>query len=169
MFACWQLLKANWFWWVLFQLVVSTMNGLAQLLHTEWRLTCSWKLVIATLKETIPPFKVCESLRTHQSIYASKPTIVLRPYGARLLCLLWTFFNLQNDLTDQEIGDFMVLRSAGFPVTKLLCWNFLASLTCLGGVGDPIQGRFKWAKWGCGKHHGEVRITVRWGMPSCVV
>jgi len=34
----------------------------------------------------------------------------------------------------QEIGDFMVLRSAGFPVTKLLCWNFLASLTCLGGV-----------------------------------
>lgn len=80
------------------------------------------------------------------------------------------FFYLQIDLTDQEIGDFMVLRSAGFPVTKLLCWNFLASLTCLGGVGDPIKrGASDEAKWGCGKHHGEVRITVRWGMPICVV
>lgn len=35
----------------------------------------------------------------------------------------------------QEIGDFMVLRSAGFPTGQLLCWNFLASLTCAGGVG----------------------------------
>lgn len=34
----------------------------------------------------------------------------------------------------QEIGDFMVLRAAGFPVRQLLCWNFIASLTCLGGV-----------------------------------
>ena len=29
----------------------------------------------------------------------------------------------------------MVLRSAGFPVAQLLLWNFLASLTCLAGVG----------------------------------
>eukprot|EP00927_Polykrikos_kofoidii_P054364 TRINITY_DN4878_c0_g1_i2.p1 TRINITY_DN4878_c0_g1~~TRINITY_DN4878_c0_g1_i2.p1 ORF type:complete len:490 (+),score=45.70 TRINITY_DN4878_c0_g1_i2:82-1551(+) len=34
----------------------------------------------------------------------------------------------------QELGDFVVLRSAGFPVAKLLFWNFLASLTCVGGV-----------------------------------
>jgi len=34
----------------------------------------------------------------------------------------------------QEIGDFMVLRSAGFPTGKLLAWNFLVSLTCVAGV-----------------------------------
>lgn len=34
----------------------------------------------------------------------------------------------------QELGDFVVLRSAGFPVPKLLLWNFLASLTCAAGV-----------------------------------
>jgi len=34
----------------------------------------------------------------------------------------------------QELGDFMVLRSAGFPVGRLLFWNFLVSLTCVGGV-----------------------------------
>ncbi|CAE8607440.1 unnamed protein product [Polarella glacialis] len=34
----------------------------------------------------------------------------------------------------QELGDFMVLRSAGFPVGRLLFWNFLASLTCVAGV-----------------------------------
>lgn len=33
----------------------------------------------------------------------------------------------------------MVLRSAGFPVGKLLLWNFIASLTCLGGVGNPSE------------------------------
>lgn len=35
----------------------------------------------------------------------------------------------------QELGDFMVLRAAGFGVGKLLFWNFLVSLTCVGGVG----------------------------------
>lgn len=35
----------------------------------------------------------------------------------------------------QELGDFMVLRSAGYTVPQLLFWNFLASLTCVGGVG----------------------------------
>ncbi|CAJ1393919.1 unnamed protein product [Effrenium voratum] len=34
----------------------------------------------------------------------------------------------------QELGDFMVLRAAGFPVPKLLFWNFVASLTCVAGV-----------------------------------
>lgn len=34
----------------------------------------------------------------------------------------------------QELGDFMVLREAGFPLGRLLAWNFLASLTCVGGV-----------------------------------
>jgi len=34
----------------------------------------------------------------------------------------------------QELGDFMVLREAGFPLGKLLAWNFVASLTCVGGV-----------------------------------
>jgi len=34
----------------------------------------------------------------------------------------------------QELGDFMVLRFAGFPVGRLLFWNFLVSLTCVGGV-----------------------------------
>lgn len=34
----------------------------------------------------------------------------------------------------QELGDFMVLRSAGFPIGRLLAWNFAASLTCVGGV-----------------------------------
>jgi len=34
----------------------------------------------------------------------------------------------------QELGDFMVLRAAGFPVGSLLMWNFAASLTCVGGV-----------------------------------
>jgi len=34
----------------------------------------------------------------------------------------------------QELGDFMVLRAAGFTVPRLLMWNFLASLTCVGGV-----------------------------------
>lgn len=34
----------------------------------------------------------------------------------------------------QELGDFMVLRSAGFPVGRLLLWNFLVSLTCVAGV-----------------------------------
>jgi len=34
----------------------------------------------------------------------------------------------------QELGDFMVLRYAGFPVMKLLFWNFLVSLTCVAGV-----------------------------------
>eukprot|EP00933_Yihiella_yeosuensis_P034575 TRINITY_DN28054_c0_g1_i1.p1 TRINITY_DN28054_c0_g1~~TRINITY_DN28054_c0_g1_i1.p1 ORF type:complete len:138 (-),score=5.35 TRINITY_DN28054_c0_g1_i1:99-512(-) len=29
----------------------------------------------------------------------------------------------------------MVLRSAGFPVGRLLFWNFLVSLTCMAGVG----------------------------------
>ena len=29
----------------------------------------------------------------------------------------------------------MVLRAAGFPVPKLLFWNFVASLTCVAGVG----------------------------------
>jgi len=35
----------------------------------------------------------------------------------------------------QELGDFMVLRSAGFPVGRLLLWNFGVSLTCAAGVG----------------------------------
>lgn len=35
----------------------------------------------------------------------------------------------------QELGDFMVLREAGFPIGQLLGWNFLASLTCVAGVG----------------------------------
>lgn len=35
----------------------------------------------------------------------------------------------------QELGDFIVLRSAGFPTGKLLWWNMLVSLTCVGGVG----------------------------------
>lgn len=35
----------------------------------------------------------------------------------------------------QELGDFVVLRSAGFSVPRLLFFNFLASLTCIGGVG----------------------------------
>mmetsp|Transcript_124298 Transcript_124298/g.247781 ORF Transcript_124298/g.247781 Transcript_124298/m.247781 type:complete len:363 (+) Transcript_124298:35-1123(+) len=34
----------------------------------------------------------------------------------------------------QELGDFMVLKAAGFPVARLLLWNFLASLTCVLGV-----------------------------------
>jgi len=34
----------------------------------------------------------------------------------------------------QELGDFMVLKAAGFPVAQLLFWNFLASLTCVLGV-----------------------------------
>jgi len=34
----------------------------------------------------------------------------------------------------QELGDFMVLKAAGFPVAQLLLWNFLASLTCVLGV-----------------------------------
>lgn len=34
----------------------------------------------------------------------------------------------------QELGDFMVLRAAGFAVGRLLLWNFLVSLTCVGGV-----------------------------------
>merc|ERR1712194_95743 len=34
----------------------------------------------------------------------------------------------------QELGDFMVLRSAGFPVGSLLFWNFIVSLTCVAGV-----------------------------------
>jgi len=34
----------------------------------------------------------------------------------------------------QELGDFMVLKAAGFPVPQLLLWNFLASLTCVLGV-----------------------------------
>jgi len=34
----------------------------------------------------------------------------------------------------QELGDFMVLRAAGFPVPRLLFWNFVASLTCILGV-----------------------------------
>jgi len=34
----------------------------------------------------------------------------------------------------QELGDFMVLKTAGFPVAQLLFWNFLASLTCVLGV-----------------------------------
>lgn len=34
----------------------------------------------------------------------------------------------------QELGDFMVLRSAGFPTGRLLLWNFLVSLTCVAGV-----------------------------------
>jgi len=34
----------------------------------------------------------------------------------------------------QELGDFVVLRAAGFSVPRLLMWNFLASLTCVGGV-----------------------------------
>lgn len=34
----------------------------------------------------------------------------------------------------QELGDFMVLRAAGFPVARLLAWNFVASLTCVLGV-----------------------------------
>lgn len=34
----------------------------------------------------------------------------------------------------QELGDFMVLRAAGFPVPRLLFWNFVASLTCVLGV-----------------------------------
>eukprot|EP00913_Durusdinium_trenchii_P002718 g2515.t2 len=45
-----------------------------------------------------------------------------------------------------EIGDFMVLRAAGFPVGQLLGWNFLASLTCLGGVGlVHVLGQTDWA------------------------
>lgn len=35
----------------------------------------------------------------------------------------------------QELGDFMVLRAAGFSVGRLLFWNFLVSLTCVAGVG----------------------------------
>jgi len=35
----------------------------------------------------------------------------------------------------QELGDFMVLRSAGFATGRLLFWNFVVSLTCVGGVG----------------------------------
>merc|ERR1719162_2016490 len=35
----------------------------------------------------------------------------------------------------QELGDFVVLRAAGFSVPRLLFFNFLASLTCVGGVG----------------------------------
>lgn len=35
----------------------------------------------------------------------------------------------------QELGDFVVLRTAGFSTKRLLFWNFLASLTCVGGVG----------------------------------
>lgn len=35
----------------------------------------------------------------------------------------------------QELGDFVVLRSAGFATPQLLFFNFLASLTCIGGVG----------------------------------
>lgn len=34
----------------------------------------------------------------------------------------------------QELGDFMVLREAGFPLGRLLAWNFAASLTCVAGV-----------------------------------
>lgn len=34
----------------------------------------------------------------------------------------------------QELGDFMVLRAAGFAVPRLLFWNFVASLTCILGV-----------------------------------
>lgn len=35
----------------------------------------------------------------------------------------------------QELGDFVVLRAAGFSTPRLLFFNFLASLTCVGGVG----------------------------------
>jgi zinc and cadmium transporter len=34
----------------------------------------------------------------------------------------------------QELGDFLVLRAAGFSTTSLLCWNFIASLSCGLGV-----------------------------------
>ncbi|CAD7961566.1 unnamed protein product [Amoebophrya sp. A120] len=34
----------------------------------------------------------------------------------------------------QELGDFMVLRLAGFPTKKLLFWNFLVSLSTLVGI-----------------------------------
>lgn len=34
----------------------------------------------------------------------------------------------------QELGDFMVLKLAGFPVLQLLFMNFLVSLTTIGGV-----------------------------------
>jgi len=34
----------------------------------------------------------------------------------------------------QELGDFMVLRSAGYSTLPLLAWNFAASLTCVLGV-----------------------------------
>ena len=34
----------------------------------------------------------------------------------------------------QELGDFMVLRCAGFGTTQLLFWNFIASLSCFAGV-----------------------------------
>merc|ERR1719265_736189 len=35
----------------------------------------------------------------------------------------------------QELGDFVVLRAAGFSTARLLFFNFIASLTCVGGVG----------------------------------
>lgn len=60
-------------------------------------------------------------------------TIGFSAYAGVASCLSTSLAVFVHELP-QEIGDFMVLRAAGFKNASLLFWNFIVSLSCLGGV-----------------------------------